>query len=262
MLDLISPICWACFSDGEILAIARSRSSRLFCRIIRNSFQILAISFQGMPKNSLYSSPVLGQTNMATEINADLESSLLAHETVLASVNVRPEDTVVIEPLMEKVRNRAVVFGEVKIHGRRGVATESSRVSFQSMPGANRHQSEKFVENIEETSGEIETDFKERAVGRQKATQKIIVKFKNFLEKHRTTLRVEAVARAEASLEEAEKLMVAGRAELEVGNFSEAFWLFQDAHKTIEKARLISRLEQELKLNLDSLHEKLNETEY
>ncbi|MDO8495117.1 MAG: DUF5667 domain-containing protein [bacterium] len=198
-----------------------------------------------------------GQANAAVEISSDLESSLQAHETILASINVRQEDTVAIEPLITKIRNRTVAFGEVKIRGEQGVATESSQMQLKTMPPPydNRDREEDRVEGSTEAA--VEVNFEEQAKKRQETSEKKIKEFREFIKENRDELRAEAVVRAEASLGKADKLMIEGKAKMEAGFFSEAFELFQDAHKTIEEARLIIRIEKNLKLNLDLLHEKL-----
>lgn len=165
-----------------------------------------------------------GDINAAVDIASNFETSLKAHERILAEIEAGTEARgassaeVKVKPLTVKIKTEIdnVIKARVRLEQR--IASED---------------------------GKPET--KIAAEGKLNAVGNMIASTRLFLEGREEKLGAEAVREAKAKLQVAENLIVEGRAKIETDLYGEAFNLANKAIRTAEVARLL--LEAENRLN-------------
>lgn len=152
----------------------------------------------------------------AADIASNFETSLRAHEGILARLKIKIEVEGVedeVEELEEAVEEEADEAEEVRVK----------------------------VEGKVKTEGRAEV--RTAAEGRINAAENKIVEVKAFIANQEAKLGVEAVAEAKAELAEAEAVLAEAKAKLEAGAFGEAFVKAGEAHRTAQEAKLEVELE-------------------
>ena len=157
------------------------------------------------------------------EVSSQFETSLNAHEAIL-----------------EKLLNRAVNGKnelkklEIKVESE---ADETSKI---------RKDSELKISEDTDTEVKVET----AAQGRLNALENKIAEVEKFIQNMEQKLGVQATVETKARLELAKKMRAEGKVKFEAGLFGEAFKLFQQAHRIAQEAKLLIKVETELKLNM------------
>src|SRR3989338_427037 len=166
-----------------------------------------------------------GNINAAADIASNFETSLKAHERILAEIESENESRSFssakgkVKPLPAKINTAIddVIKARVKLEHR--IASED---------------------------GKPET--KTAAEGKLKAASNVIASVRSFLEAKEEKLGAEAVIEAETKLSLAENMTIEGKAKIEIELYGEAFNLANKAIRTAQEARFL--VEAENRLNL------------
>jgi len=166
-----------------------------------------------------------GNINAAADIASNFETSLKAHERILAEIESENESRSFssakgkVKPLTAKIKTEIddVIKARVKLEHR--IASED---------------------------GKPET--KTAAEGKLKAASNVIASVRSFLEAKEEKLGAEAVIEAETKLSLAENMTIEGKAKIEIELYGEAFNLANKAIRTAQEARFL--VEAENRLNL------------
>ncbi len=164
-----------------------------------------------------------GKAEVALEATSEFESSLRAHESILA--RFREEAEAEMRSSVEGILNHVRVNADA----------------------ASRWREESEVELGNKAKGMTQTDaglkakaeLEVAAEGKQKAAFNKIEEVRRFIEQNEAELSAEAEAQAEARLTAADHLMVEGKASLEAKAFAEAFVQFQRAHRKAQEAKAL-----------------------
>lgn len=159
----------------------------------------------------------------AADVAANFETSLEAHERILAALAARAEGS-----------------------ARAEVNALKAKVS------AEADEAEEDRANAEtKVSGEAQANVEAAARGRLGAAENKIAEVRAFIDNVSARISAEAKADAEAKLAAANQAVVDGKAKLDAGAFGEAFVMFGGAHEMAQEAKLLLEVNQSLDLNLD-----------
>ncbi len=176
-----------------------------------------------------------GNVEAAADLSANFQTSLSAHDRILAML-----------------QNDERCVAEVKVLIPR-VSTES-----RAAAGENRKLEA-------EISTKTSPDVKAAAEGKINAAVNKIAEVQSFIEAKRAEVSAEVIARAEAELAAAGELKAEADASLAAGNFGQAFVEAQQAMQTAQQAKLVlnaeTRFQVELKADTSSDSENENATE-
>lgn len=159
----------------------------------------------------------------ATEIGSNLEASLRAHERILKSLssNIASGTEREVRPILDRVKEKRGQAAEARI-----------KVETKVRAGAS-------------------ADVRAAAEGRLKAAEAKIAETKKFIASAGTRLNATATTSVNLRLADAERLVAAGKIDLEAGRFADAFNRFQQAHRIAQEAKLIAEAQQSLKIRLN-----------
>lgn len=161
-----------------------------------------------------------GNTEAAADVRSHLESSLEAHARILAE-------------LKAKYASEALDRIAVLVAAEEDVA-EAARVKAET-----------------DLTAKAQPDVQAAAEGKLSAAEAKFAEVQAFLENQKEK-RGSVAGQAQTSLEGSAVLIADGKAELEEGDFGQAFVSFQQAMRTAQEAKLLSKASSELKLDLQT----------
>ncbi len=151
-----------------------------------------------------------GNARVAAELTSQFEYSLRAHETILTELGKQRENVqVLVSPLLLRLRSE--------------VATTSQA----------RAEAEAAV--IAERGSSIEA----AARGKLNAAEQFLAQTRAFIERRRSSLNADVIARAETQLALADQTIVDGKGRLDAGAYGEAFILFDRALRYAQQVKLL-----------------------
>ncbi|HEY4496563.1 MAG TPA: DUF5667 domain-containing protein [Candidatus Paceibacterota bacterium] len=146
-----------------------------------------------------------GKINAALDVGSRFESSLSAHERILAEINVsRPAISSILGKVRTEINNSA-----------------NARARVESKIGAS-----------------ASADVQAAAEGRLKAAENKITEARAYIEAKKVEISAEAYAEAQARLNSAESRIASGKISFEAGVYADAFLSFQAAHRQAQEAKL------------------------
>lgn len=168
-----------------------------------------------------------GKREEAAEIQSNLEAALRAHGTILSHIasNTDADSRINVEPIIEKVNAAAQDTARIRLTG-------------EAMIGAHAT-----------TSATTSPDVQAAAEGRLTAAKNKIDEVQKYVDRNADRVRAQVVAEARTRIESAEEAMVEGEARLEAQAYSQAFSLFQKAHRIAQEAKVLIKTDRRLKLN-------------
>lgn len=166
----------------------------------------------------------------AADVTSNFETSLRAHERVLAKLAKETEDDDEEEELELFIK----IVGDHK--------SDIVRV---------RLEIEDELKDEDEDEKEDGTEAQEAAEGKLKSTENKIKEVSRFVEKVKAELGTSATAEAEARLLIASNTVAEGKVKLAAGTYGEAFILFQKAHRIVQEAKLLVEARKELEIDVE-----------
>lgn len=160
--------------------------------------------------------------NAQADIASNFEVSLRAHEAIL-----------------QKFSAENVDLGDVLSSLRAKVTAEAGKAE------------EDRADSDEKISAQSGPDVQSAAEGKMNAAQNKIDEVKKFIASMKEKLGAGAVANAEMSLQDADKIMIEGKAKLDAKAYGEAFALFQKAEQKAQESKLLIQASDDFKVNLD-----------
>ena len=150
------------------------------------------------------------------DISSRLESSLKAHEQILLRLSDQNEDnnSIKIHPLLLKVRLNAD-----KASKDRGDLENKLIIKTENQTNLKS-----------EIDAKIQADIESAADNKLNAAQNKIDEVRRFIEQVKDSVKVEAIAEAQAELRLADKAIFDGKMKMETKAYGESFALFQKAH--------------------------------
>lgn len=183
-----------------------------------------------------------GKLDAAATARADFETSLKAHQSILAHLQSGSSAEV-----------RAVlgnVGGEVKSQLDAVVGLDE-KAKAKADADASSSASTKTDSIKTESNVNADLEIKAAAQGKMNAAENKISEVKNFIEEKNAQLSADAKAQAEAKVTAADALMVEGKAQLSANAYAEAEAKFDEAFHTAEEGQKIAQALLELPMKIE-----------
>lgn len=166
-----------------------------------------------------------GGAEAAVGIHSNFESALLAHEKVLAKIEVKnPESKEHLEVVLRDVRAEISTVTKKRESG-------EQKVSAQSSAGV-----------------------KVSAEGAMKSAENKIDEVKKFLENKKADMSAGVYAGVEARIAAAEAIFAEGKAKFDAGAYGEAFTLFKKSQREVQSAKLLANAAAEFEIEINGVH--------
>ena len=175
------------------------------------------------------------EVGTGADISSRLESSLKAHEQILLRLSDQNEDnnSIKIHPLLLKVRLNAD-----KASKDRGDLENKLIIKTENQTNLKS-----------EIDAKIQADIESAADNKLNAAQNKIDEVRRFIEQVKDSVKVEAIAEAQAELRLADKAIFDGKMKMETKAYGESFALFQKAQRIAQEAKLILKARNDLKID-------------
>ncbi|MDP2593713.1 MAG: DUF5667 domain-containing protein [bacterium] len=202
--------------EAEKLAVSGNLDSETRVKI-ESRFENHARDFEKFAEKA----EVKNGARVGIELHSEFEGTLNAHESLLTNIaSAESGAKGEVESILVKVRA--------------GLQTSAQ----------SRGEAEAKV------SSETGAEFKAAAEGKLKAAENKIEEVRNFIEKIDSSVSGETETSADIKIGEAEEILARGKAELEAGEYGKAFVSFGDVIRAAQEAKVTSRIEKDIGLEI------------